>query len=390
MIESCMNGDIDMLLTKSISRFARNTVDTVTIIRKLKKKGIGVYFEKENICTLDSKGEFLLTIMSSLAQEESRSISENVRWGQHKRFADGKMSLAYSRFLGYDQGEEKYSMVVNEEQAEEVRRIYFLFLQGYSSFKIAKIMENEHAIAPSGGNKWNGSVVQSILGNEKYKGDALLQKEFTVNYLTKKLKKNEGELPQFYVKEDHEAIISPWLFDYVQKRISERDFDNGQRYSGVSMLSSKVVCGKCGGMFTPRPWHSNDRYRKIIWQCRNRWRKPNPCKTHNLPEKVLHYLIHDVAKRIAVKLKLTDELADVLSGIVPEEKFADVMEWPKKLKDRDVWTMLADVEDLALTISQITVRQDKTLQVRFIDGRTLKTGIPKYSRKDDEVFYDKR
>ncbi|WP_211209094.1 recombinase family protein [Selenomonas bovis] len=155
MIDSCLNSDIDLVLTKSISRFARNTVDTVNIIRKLKEKGIGVYFEKENIFTLDSKGEFLLTIMSSLAQEESRSISENVKWGQRKRFADGKMSLAYSRFLGYDKGEEKYTIVVNGEQADEVRRIFFLFLQGYSSFQIAKIMMDEGAEPPCGDSgKW--------------------------------------------------------------------------------------------------------------------------------------------------------------------------------------------------------------------------------------------
>ena len=132
MVEDCIAGHMDLILTKSISRFARNTVDTVTTIRKLKEKGVGVYFEKENIFTTDSKGEFLLTIMSSLAQEESRSISENVTWGQRKRMADGKVSLAYSRFLGYDKGKGKYEMVVNEEQAVTVRRIFFMFLQGYA------------------------------------------------------------------------------------------------------------------------------------------------------------------------------------------------------------------------------------------------------------------
>jgi DNA invertase Pin-like site-specific DNA recombinase len=258
MIESCLAGHIDLVLTKSISRFARNTVDTVTTIRKLKEKGVGVYFEKENILTLDYKGEFLLTIMSSLAQEESRSISENVKWGQRKRFADGKMSLAYSRFLGYDKGSEKYSMEINEAQAKVVRRIFFLFLQGYSSMQIARKLEEENAKPPASEERWWHQTVTSILTNEKYKGDSRLQKSFTVDYLTKKVKKNEGELPQYYVKEGHETIISPWLFDYVQKRMEERSFDNNQRYSGVTVLSSKVICGKCGGTFGPRPWHSND------------------------------------------------------------------------------------------------------------------------------------
>jgi DNA invertase Pin-like site-specific DNA recombinase len=189
MIEDCLAGTVDLVLTKSISRFARNTVDSVSTIRKLKEKGIAVYFEKENIYTMDSKDEFLLTIMSSLAQEESRSISENVTWGQRKRMADGKVSLAYSRFLGYDKGADKYTMVVNEEQAVTVRRIFRMFLQGYTPHRIAAILTEDNVTAPSGGNEWNQQTVRRMLSNEKYKGDALLQKEFTVDFLQKKRKK---------------------------------------------------------------------------------------------------------------------------------------------------------------------------------------------------------
>lgn len=190
MVEDCLAGAIDLVLTKSISRFARNTVDSVSTIRKLKEKGIAVYFEKENIYTMDSKGEFLVTIMSSLAQEESRSISENVTWGQRKRLADGKTSLAYSRFLGYDKGTKKYTMVINEEQAVIVRRIFFMFLQGYTAHSMAKILTDEGIPSPCGCDVWYARTIRSILQNEKYKGDALLQKEFTVDFLTRKLKKN--------------------------------------------------------------------------------------------------------------------------------------------------------------------------------------------------------
>lgn len=151
-----------MLLTKSISRFARNTVDTVTTIRKLKEKGVGVYFEKENIFTTDSKGEFLLTIMSSLAQEESRSISKNVTWGQRKRMADGKVSLAYSRFLGYDKGAEKYTMVINDEQAVIVRRIFLMFLQGYTPHRIAALLTEDGIPSPCGCDRWSGSIPVSL------------------------------------------------------------------------------------------------------------------------------------------------------------------------------------------------------------------------------------
>lgn len=175
MIETALSGGIDLVLTKSISRFARNTVDTITVIRLLREKDIGVFFEKENLFTLDSKSEFLLAVMSSLAQEESRSISENVRWGIRKKFADGKGSVGYSHFLGYDKGPQKHTMVVNEDQAKTVKRMYFLFLQGYGIGAIKVILDREEAETPSGGRTWCSSTILSILTNERYKGDALLQ-----------------------------------------------------------------------------------------------------------------------------------------------------------------------------------------------------------------------
>jgi DNA invertase Pin-like site-specific DNA recombinase len=208
MIRDALDGNIDLIITKSVSRFARNTVDTLTTVRQLKEKGVEVYFEKENIYTLDSKGELLITIMSSLAQEESRSISENVTWGQRKRFADGKVSLPYKRFLGYEKGEDGLPKIV-EKEAAVVRLIYKLFLEGKAPSGIAAHLTNQGIPTPSGKVRWQASTVQSILTNEKYKGDAILQKRFTVDFLTKKQKVNEGEVPQYYVENSHPAIISP-------------------------------------------------------------------------------------------------------------------------------------------------------------------------------------
>lgn len=347
MIEDCLAGAIDLVLTKSISRFARNTVDSVSTIRKLKEKGIVVYFEKENIYTMDSKGEFLLTIMSSLAQEESRSISENVTWGQRKRLADGKTSLAYSRFLGYDKGKEKYEMVVNEEQAVTVRRIFFMFLQGYTAHYISKILTDEGVPTPCGCDVWYARTIQSILQNEKYKGDALLQKEFTVDFLTRKLKKNEGEFPQYYVKEDHEPIISPWLFDYVQERLKERGNVPG-RYSGVTVLSSKIECGVCGSMYTPRPWHSTS-YNNLVWQCRNRTKKGPKCPTHNIYDRLLHYIIHDVARAAAFKRGVPQMVADIVITITGEDRANGVQQWIHTFQKRSAWEMLSDEGDLAVS-----------------------------------------
>ena len=208
-------------MTKSVSRFARNTVDSLTTIRKLKEHGTEVYFEKENIWTFDSKGELLLTIMSSLAQEESRSISENCTWGQRKRFADGKVTVPFSRFLGYDRGEDG-NLVVNPEQAVTVKRIYSLFLQGKTPHGICQILMDDGIPSPSGKKKWNQSTVKSILMNEKYKGCALLQKGYTEDYLTKKRVKNDGAVPQYYVEESHPYIIEPEVFDRVQDLIELR------------------------------------------------------------------------------------------------------------------------------------------------------------------------
>lgn len=196
MISDAMAGKIDLIITKSVSRFARNTVDSLSTIRKLKEHNIECYFEKENIWTFDSKGELLLTIMSSLAQEESRSISENVTWGQRKRMADGKVSFAYSRFMGLDKDRETGKIVVNPEQAEVVKLIFRLFLEGMTPHSIAAELTRRGIKTPGGKDVWNQQTVRRMLSNEKYKGDALLQKEFTVDFLQKKMKKNEGEVPQ--------------------------------------------------------------------------------------------------------------------------------------------------------------------------------------------------
>ena len=187
MIQDALAGNIDLIVTKSVSRFARNTVDSLTTIRQLKAKGIECYFEKENIWTFDGKGELLITIMSSLAQEESRSISENVKWGHRKRFADGKVTVPFKRFLGYDKGENG-NLVINEKEAVIIRMIYRNFLEGLTPHKIASLLTARGILSPGGKSKWNPNAVRSILSNEKYKGDALLQKSYTVDFLTKKQK----------------------------------------------------------------------------------------------------------------------------------------------------------------------------------------------------------
>ena len=295
MVADALAGKIDLIITKSVSRFARNTVDSLTTIRSLKEHNVECYFEKENIWTFDGKGELLLTIMSSLAQEESRSISENCTWGQRKRFADGKVTVPFKRFLGYDMGPD-HNLVVNPEQAKLVKRIYGMFLQGQSPFQIARTLTEEGIPSPGGKDHWNPSNIKSILTNEKYKGDALLQKSFTVDFLTKKKKANEGEIPQYYVKDNHEAIIDPETFEMVQTLMTTRT-KGRNRKSSVSIFSSKVKCGDCGSWYGPKVWHSNDAYRKVIWQCNHKF-DGQKCTTPTLNEEQIKALFLKAANTV--------------------------------------------------------------------------------------------
>ena len=285
MVEDALAGRIDLIVTKSVSRFARNTVDSLSTIRKLKEAGCECFFEKENIYTFDSKGELLLTIMSSLAQEESRSISENVTWGQRKRFADGKVSMPYKHFLGYEKGPDGKPKIVPEE-AEQVRLIYDLFMRGMTIPAIAKRLTEEGIPTPAGKEKWAHSTVESILSNEKYKGHARLQKSFTVDYLTKKMKVNEGEVPQYYVEGSHPAIISPALFDRVQEELARRKA-LGKSYSGLSIFSSRIICDDCGSFFGPKVWNSTGKYRRVVWQCNGKFHGSQKCTTPHLCEDVI-------------------------------------------------------------------------------------------------------
>ena len=303
MIADALDGKIDLIVTKSVSRFARNTVDSLITVRKLKEKGIEVYFEKENIYTLDSKGELLITLMSSLAQEESRSISENVTWGQRKRMADGKVTIPYGRFLGYRKGDDGLPEIVPEE-AEVVRLIYRSFMEGLTANKIAQMLMKQGIPTPSGQKKWYSSTIESILTNEKYKGSALLQKKFTVDFLTKKVKINEGEVPQYFVEHSHPPIIDPEEFELVQAEISRRKAI-GKVYSSSNIFSAKIICSCCDGYFGSKVWHSTSKYRRVIWQCNHKFQNGEKCNTPHLYEDdIKRSSLRSVSKSFPIKLIL--------------------------------------------------------------------------------------
>ena len=255
MIADCEAGKIDLIITKSISRFARNTQDCLNYSRKLKDLGIGITFEKENISTMDSTGELLFTILSSLAQDESRSISENCQWGIRSLFKQGVVHINTNRFYGYDKDEDG-RLVINPEQAKVVRWIFESYMDGINPDIIARRLMEQGVPGCMGEPKWTVDTIMGILQNEKHMGDAILQKTFTADYLTKKQVKNEGQLAQYHVKDDHEAIVSKELWEVVQLEIQRRK-DYMKRYGLRTMgrntdeqpFTNRVFCG-VGAPFT--------------------------------------------------------------------------------------------------------------------------------------------
>jgi len=272
MIRDGKAGKIDLILTKSISRFGRNTVDILRYTRELKDHEVAVNFEKENINTLEASGEIFLTIFSSLAQEESRNISENSRWGIVKGFKDGKVFCNTNRFLGYDKDQNK-NLVVNEKEAEIIRRIYREYLEGKGYLAIARGLEKDGIKTGAGKTRWWDSTISGILSNEKYAGDLLQQKTVTVDFLSNKRVKNEGFADQYLVKDNHEAIVSREVFDAVQKERERRSSlagvtkGNRSKYSNKYPFSSKVECGCCKANFKRRQWNTGTPSERVVWQC---------------------------------------------------------------------------------------------------------------------------
>lgn len=308
MIKDALDRKIDMILTKSVSRFARNTVDSLLTIRKLKEKNVAVVFEKEGVNTLDGTGEILITILSSLAQEESRNISENTRWGVVRRFENGKMIVNHNKFMGYTKNESG-DLVIVPEEAEIVRLIFRLYLEGYSAKKISQYLEENGIKTATGQDKWYDSVIFKMLRNEKYMGDALLQKTYTVDFMTKKKVINKGIVPQYYVEDDHEPIIPKELFYRVQEELARRASMNKSsvtckknqksKFSSEYALTGLLLCGDCGQEYRRVTWSRNGK-KKIVWRCSNRLTNgtKNCKKSETLEEGALNRAVMEAINRI--------------------------------------------------------------------------------------------
>ena len=278
MITACKRGHIDLIITKSLSRFARNTVDCLETVRLLKANGIGVYFEKENINTLTESSEFLITLFSGFAQAESESLSKNVAWGWRKSAEAGNVYFQYKRMLGYRKGTDGQPEIVPEE-AKIIRRIYRRYLAGCSLGQIKQELEQDNIPTAQKVERWSSAVIHNILTNEKYMGDALLQKTYITDCISKKVKKNMGERPMYYVENNHPAIIPRETFDQVQKEMTRRSSKrkvlqkSGKTelgtYSGKYALTDLLVCGECGSPYKRVTWARNGK-KRIVWRCVSR------------------------------------------------------------------------------------------------------------------------
>lgn len=375
MIADCRAGKIDMIITKSISRFARNTLDCLNYVRELKELGIGIIFEKENINTLDAKGEVLLTILSSLAQDESRSISENSTWGIRRRFEKGQHKMSTKRFLGYDTDEDG-KLVINRKQAVVVKLLFDEYLSGKTVDYIKRIFEREGVINWDGSTKWQVTTLQSMLENEKYKGDAVLQKSYTVDFLTKKRVMNQGEIQKFYIEDDHEAIIEPWIWECVQLEIERRkrymETHGTKSYSNnteKNPFASKIVCGECNMMFTRKGWRSSTGVTRKIWQCSERYKVKGVmgCSNRHIDEETIDEVFFRAWEYILInrdeyfeRWKVQQKSENLLEAYYAEQftEFAQTI-------DREE---LVDNDFMLKVLSHVKIFEDGTLMVIFLDG----------------------
>lgn len=374
MIADCEAGKVDLVITKSISRFARNTQDCLMYSRKLKNLGIGIIFEKENINTLDSTGELLFTILSSLAQDESRNISENCKWGIRTKFKNGELHLNTFKFLGYDK-DENGRLVINKEEAKTILRIYEEFLGGRNPQEIAKGLEEDKVPGCQGQTKWYATTVIGILKNEKHMGDALLQKTYTADFLTKKQVKNNGEITQVYVKDSHKGIISRKMWEAVQLEFARREahmkkhgisqFNHG--LSG-NVFTGRIFCGDCGSAYTKHSWKSRGVEQ---WQC----------KRHRVDGKL--YCINEFVKHETL---LKAFLKAFNTFFEQREKYMEL--WERRMQEGNPLEELRASQMIQITsepqltefvpeiaqlvVNEIIVEGADKFEFTFMDGTTIK------------------
>ncbi len=309
MYRHCKKGKIDLIITKSISRFARNTLDSIGYVRKLKAMGVGVLFEKENINTLEENSEVVLTILASLAQEELNSMSMNIKMGKRMAMQEGKVHFPYAKVYAYRKGADDQPEIIPEE-AEIVTQIYRSYLSGKSVGKIVDALNADGVPSPSKKGDWTDTTVRGLLKNERYCGDVLLQKTYITDPISKKSKKNNGELPKIYIKNNHVPIVSREVFEQVQResarrtskrKVTKASITEQGRYSSLYALNDILICGECGTPYKRVTWTKRSGEKQIVWRCYKRLDYGTKyCKDSiNIDEESLHAAIMEAVRATA-------------------------------------------------------------------------------------------
>lgn len=370
MVKDCEKGKIDLVITKSVSRFCRNTLDGLNYVRQLKRLGIGVYFERENVNTLYMDNEMILTFFFSQAQAESESISESVKWGHRKRFKDGKVYYQYESFLGYRRGADGQPEI-DEEQAAVVRRIYARYLMGHSVHRIALDLTADRIKTVRGGSEWHDSVIANILRNEKYIGDALLQKTYIADLFTHQTKKNNGELAKYYVRNCHAPIIDRATFQKVQeeiarrsslRKISSRTRTELGKYSSKYAFSELLSCAECGSPYRRVTWMPRGE-KRYVWRCINRLEHGKKVCKHSptMEEPALHAAVlaamNERVLSLDARQAARDSIIASLAGVEPEMSLPALNSRLQKLQHRQM-----ELLQLAVSAGADCLEYDEELQ----------------------------
>jgi DNA invertase Pin-like site-specific DNA recombinase len=393
MIKACEKGKVDLVITKSVSRFCRNTLDGLDYVRKLKRMGVGVFFEKENVNTLYMDNEMILTFMMSQAQAESESMSGNIRWGHRKNFKDGKVYFHYAGFLGYRRGEDNLPEI-DPDEAETVRRIFSRYLIGHSVAKIISDLEADGIKTVRGKEKWNDGVIRGMLKNEKYMGDALLQKTYIADIFTRQTKKNNGELPQYYVENSHPAIVDRLTFQRVQeemarrsslKKVSATAKTELAKYSGKYVLTELLSCGDCGSPYRRVTW-TRPEGKKIVWRCINRLENGKKfCKdAPTLEESRIHTAVvsamNEMFSQKTMKSLLKDSILSALTEKSGETSIAAIESRLTELRDQQYHLL-----QLAAAVGADSTQYDEELKKVSMEFSALVAKRSELEKKQQDM-----
>ena len=393
MIKACRRHKVDMIITKSISRFARNTVDCLKYVRLLKELGVDVYFEEQGIHSTDPGAEFYITIYGSIAQSESENISHNVAWGKAQSAKEGNVFFAYKSFLGYRKGADG-KPEIDPEQAAIVRSIYEQFLAGKSMQDIANELTGQGVPTPSGKSKWQATVIRSILSNEKYKGDALRGKTYIEDCISKKVRVNTGERPQYYIENNHPAIIDSATFGRVQEELARRTGKSKVKqvgtkteqgkYCGKYALTELLICGECGTPYRRCTWTVGGQ-KKIVWRCISRldYGKKYCHQSPTMEEASLQDAIMETILKTA---KVNPEILQTLKmhiqmGLGCETQADDSIEIQIRIAqiDREFKEMLNSVT----VQNQGSLLSDPRIESLITEKRLLENKLAQYSEEQE-------